>query len=108
MKNIGASPQRDTGRRQRAVEPRSGFVWLASYPKSGNTWTRAFLHNLFKAISGEDDIQDINGLNRFTVSVSGRDLYAESWGSDQPISIASRPPRYGTRSSARSPSNSKV
>lgn len=80
MKNIGASPQRDTGRRQRAVEPRSGFVWLASYPKSGNTWTRAFLHNLFKAISGEDDIQDINGLNRFTVSVSGRDLYAEKLG----------------------------
>ena len=23
-----------------------GIVWLASYPKSGNTWLRAFLHNL--------------------------------------------------------------
>lgn len=23
--------------------PRSGITWLASYPKSGNTWTRAFL-----------------------------------------------------------------
>jgi hypothetical protein len=23
-----------------------GIVWLASYPKSGNTWMRAFLHNL--------------------------------------------------------------
>ena len=23
------------------------LVWLASYPKSGNTWMRAFLHNLF-------------------------------------------------------------
>ena len=23
-----------------------GLIWLASYPKSGNTWTRAFLHNL--------------------------------------------------------------
>ena len=21
------------------------IVWLASYPKSGNTWVRAFLHN---------------------------------------------------------------
>ncbi len=21
------------------------LVWLASYPKSGNTWVRAFLHN---------------------------------------------------------------
>ena len=24
----------------------SGIYWLASYPKSGNTWFRAFLHNL--------------------------------------------------------------
>ncbi|MBV6634039.1 MAG: sulfotransferase domain-containing protein [Alphaproteobacteria bacterium] len=24
-----------------------GILWLASYPKSGNTWTRAFLANLF-------------------------------------------------------------
>ncbi len=23
-----------------------GIIWLASYPKSGNTWMRAFLHNL--------------------------------------------------------------
>ena len=21
------------------------IVWLASYPKSGNTWVRAYLHN---------------------------------------------------------------
>tara|TARA_Y100001934_G_scaffold96189_1_gene118838 strand:- start:15929 stop:16765 length:837 start_codon:yes stop_codon:yes gene_type:complete len=24
------------------------IIWIASYPKSGNTWTRAFLHNLFR------------------------------------------------------------
>ncbi|GGB52798.1 sulfotransferase [Tistrella bauzanensis] len=24
------------------------IIWLASYPKSGNTWTRAFLHNLLR------------------------------------------------------------
>jgi len=36
-----------------AHQPQSGFVWIASYPKSGNTWTRALLHNLFRAISGE-------------------------------------------------------
>ncbi len=32
-----------------------GFIWLASYPKSGNTWTRAFLHNLLKV---QDRTQD--------------------------------------------------
>jgi hypothetical protein len=26
----------------------SGIIWLASYPKSGNTWLRAFLANLFQ------------------------------------------------------------
>ena len=26
----------------------SGIIWLASYPKSGNTWLRAFLANLFE------------------------------------------------------------
>lgn len=80
LKNTGTERRSDIGLQQGAAEPRSGFVWLASYPKSGNTWARAFLHNLFKAISGEDDIQDINGLNRFTLSVSGRDLYAELLG----------------------------
>jgi hypothetical protein len=61
--------------RQR-VEPRSGLVWIASYPKSGNTWIRAFLHNLFKVVAGEQDGQDINGLSRFTGSVGSKNLYA--------------------------------
>jgi hypothetical protein len=63
-----------------AVQPQSGFVWIVSYPKSGNTWTRAFLHNLFKVISGELDSQNINALSRFTVSVSGKELYAQALG----------------------------
>ncbi len=63
-----------------APKPQSGFVWLASYPKSGNTWARAFLHNLFNVMSGETDAQNINSLNRFTAGVDGRDLYAEILG----------------------------
>ena len=63
-----------------APEPRSGIVWLASYPKSGNTWARAFLHNLFKVVSGEADPQDINALYRFSVAVGGKDLYAKLLG----------------------------
>src|SRR5277367_381057 len=75
-----ASNLQESKRQQAAVEPQSGFVWLASYPKSGNPWTRAFLHNLFKAMSGEADIQDINALNRFTVGVDGRELYSKILG----------------------------
>lgn len=46
--------------------PPKGILWLASYPKSGNTWTRTFLHNLLKILEGEDDAQDINEMNEFT------------------------------------------
>lgn len=45
----------------------TGILWLASYPKSGNTWTRTFLHNLLKILeNAEDEAQDINGMNEFT------------------------------------------
>jgi hypothetical protein len=49
-----------------APEPKSGIVWIASFPKSGNTWTRAFLHNLVKIQRGESEEQDINDLRRFS------------------------------------------
>jgi len=49
-----------------------GLVWLASYPKSGNTWVRAFLYGLYHAILGDlaDDI-DINKMD--DLSVNDRD-----------------------------------
>jgi len=47
-------------------QPESGIVWVASFPKSGNTWTRTFLHNLVKIQTGEDEEQDINNMNRFS------------------------------------------
>ncbi|MEB0140918.1 MULTISPECIES: sulfotransferase domain-containing protein [unclassified Undibacterium] len=34
----------------------SGIYWLASYPKSGNTWMRAFIANLQRGQDGEVDI----------------------------------------------------
>ena len=38
------------------------IVWLASYPKSGNTWMRAFLHNLLR---NPDRPASINELTKF-------------------------------------------
>ncbi|WP_447752240.1 sulfotransferase domain-containing protein [Sphingopyxis fribergensis] len=47
----------------------SGILWIASYPKSGNTWTRAFLNNVLKILDGQDDgtPQDINHIDEYTI-----------------------------------------
>jgi len=37
-----------------------GIYWLASYPKSGNTWLRAFLHNLRTDGDAPVDINDLH------------------------------------------------
>ena len=37
-----------------------GMVWLASFPKSGNTWFRIFLANLAAGEHGPADINDLN------------------------------------------------
>ncbi len=51
-----------------------GIVWLASYPKSGNTWVRAFLHNL---IFKTEESYDINQINLLSVGDSAREWYEE-------------------------------
>jgi hypothetical protein len=50
------------------------ILWLASYPKSGNTWLRAFLAN-YRA-DGEDAF-DINRLPEISYSDARRRYYAE-------------------------------
>ena len=37
------------------------IVWLASYPKSGNTWMRALLHNLFTNAREPLPLQEMGG-----------------------------------------------
>ena len=48
------------------------IVWLASYPKSGNTWMRAFLANLFR---NPDAPVGINDLHRFAFGDARADFY---------------------------------
>jgi hypothetical protein len=50
----------------------SGIIWLASYPKSGNTWLRAFLANLFQ---NRPAPVDINALARFAYGDARGDFY---------------------------------
>ena len=49
-------------------------MWLASYPKSGNTWIRAFLHNL---ILRAELSYDINKINLLSVGDSAKEWYEE-------------------------------
>ena len=51
----------------------SKIIWLASYPKSGNTWMRAFLHNLLRDPS---EAYDINKITDFSTSDSAMDWYS--------------------------------
>ena len=37
-----------------------GIIWLASYPKSGNTWTRSFLHNLLRNTKESVDLDELD------------------------------------------------
>jgi hypothetical protein len=50
----------------------AGIIWLASYPKSGNTWLRSFLHNLLRT---GDRSYDINRLTDLTAGESMTELY---------------------------------
>jgi Sulfotransferase domain len=48
------------------------IIWLASYPKSGNTWLRAFLHNLLR---DPPEGYDINSMTDFTIGDSAVTWY---------------------------------
>ena len=48
------------------------LVWIASYPKSGSTWVRAFLHNYIRQ---PDTPYDINSLTDLTAADSNAERY---------------------------------
>jgi hypothetical protein len=54
--------------RARPLSAAAGLIWLASFPKSGNTWFRIFLANLDAAATDPADINRLDGLFRFAGS----------------------------------------
>ncbi|MEP2118548.1 sulfotransferase domain-containing protein [Bauldia litoralis] len=53
-----------------------GIIWLASYPRSGNTWSRAFIHALVNVVRDPDYSElDINRIEQYSASESAADLY---------------------------------
>ncbi len=63
-------------RRSVIGQPCRGIVWLASYPKSGNTWFRIFLRNLLHEPVDEEEISGLSGIS------SSRDLFDQFSGLD--------------------------
>ena len=61
---------------------RKGIVWVASYPKSGNTWMRVFLYHLVRIVGGhEGDADDLGNLQRIGGAEAGRiDLFERFMG----------------------------
>lgn len=55
-------------------------IWIASYPKSGNTWVRVFLHNLVRELRGEPGAQDINMLHAWTGRESLQERFTQRLG----------------------------
>lgn len=53
------------------------IIWLASYPKSGNTWLRAFLYNLLR---NPPQPAPINDLDKFCIGESAGAWYARRAG----------------------------
>ncbi|MEH6528066.1 MAG: sulfotransferase domain-containing protein [Sneathiella sp.] len=71
-----------------------GIIWLASYPKSGNTWTRTFLHNF---LLDPDTPTDINAIGKVTLADGSKKWYervsGKSFESFTPKEIAELTPR---------------
>jgi hypothetical protein len=63
-----------------AHKPKSGLIWLASYPKSGNTWARIFLSNLAAIMAGETEKLELNAVARFSHSADFQRYFEEILG----------------------------
>lgn len=43
------------------------IIWLASYPKSGNTWVRGFINSLLYTNDGSSNLQNISNIKQYPV-----------------------------------------
>jgi len=60
------------------------IVWIASYPKSGNTWMRAFLANYYSHAGKPASLEEVS---KFAVSESHPERYRQYAGGQDPASI---------------------
>ena len=73
-----------------------GIIWLASYPRSGNTWTRNFLYNLLSIVDGRDrGGHDVNRLADTSVWDIAGVRFERALG--EPLTVATRHEIAGAR-----------
>lgn len=63
-----------------SASPKSGLIWLASYPKSGNTWARVFLANLAAIMADAAETPDLASIARFSHSANYLTYFKEVLG----------------------------
>ena len=74
------------------TDPRNpkGIVWIASYPKSGNTWMRVYLYHLMRLMNGlpraENDLHALDKASTYEARLVG--LFEQLLG--KPLATASR------------------
>ena len=74
------------------TDPRNpkGIVWIASYPKSGNTWMRVYLYHLMRLMNGlprsDNDLHALDKASAYEARLVG--LFEEMIG--KPLAEASR------------------
>ena len=70
------------------------IIWLASYPKSGNTWVRSFLSSLIYSKNGEVDFESMKKISQYPlrshfkgISSNIDDIYSisENWINSQNV-----------------------
>lgn len=70
-------------------DKKKGIIWLASYPRSGNTWTRAFLHSLAKVMDDPSAEEiDINRIEEGSVVENAAALFPRFL--NKPVALASQ------------------
>jgi len=113
MPSARVGPERNAERKKMNVhpaaepepthKPNSGLIWLASYPKSGNTWARIFLSNLAAIMAGETEKLELNAIARFSHSADSSATSRKSWVSSRRHSTATKSPRRAKRCSRKLP-----
>ena len=55
------------------------IIWLASYPKSGNTWVRSFLYTLLFSKQNQVNLNKINVIDQYPTKFYFKNKLLEQW-----------------------------